>query len=54
MSFLAIDIGIKNLGLALYDGNFNLKFELINMTEKSKYKNIQIYVSKIIKIYRTA
>lgn len=50
MSFLAIDIGIKNLGLALYDGNFNLKFELINMTEKSKYKNIQMYVSKIIKI----
>ena len=50
MSFLAIDIVINNLGLALFDGNFNFKFELIDMTEKSKYKNIQMYVSKIIKI----
>lgn len=50
MSLLAIDIGIKNLGLALYDNYFNLKFELINITDKSKYRNIQIYVSKIIKI----
>lgn len=50
MSLLAIDVGTKNLGLALYDNNFNLKFELINITNNTKYKNIHLYVSKIVNI----
>lgn len=49
MSLLAIDIGIKNFALALYDGCFDLKYELINLSNK-KYKNICMYITKIINI----